>query len=107
MLFLMIRFSFIYILTNYNKTVLYTGVSSNIPQRLKQHINGEYEGFSKKYNCKYLIYYEKYESINDAISREKQLKKWNRKKKKVLINKFNPDWKSFNERIFKLDEEFL
>ena len=101
------RHSYLYILTNYNKTVLYTGISSNISHRLRQHVNGELEGFSKKYRCKYLIYYEKYECINDAIFREKQLKKWNRKMKEVLINKTNPDWKSLNDSVFRLKEEYL
>ncbi len=101
------RYSFVYILTNYKKTVLYTGVTRAFSQRLGQHINGEIEGFSKKYRCKYLIYYEKYENISEAIAREKQLKKWNRKKKETLINKVNSKWESLNERIFRVDEEYL
>ena len=103
----MSRYSYFYLLTNFNKTVLYAGVTSKFSQRLKQHVNGEFEGFSKKYQCKYLVYYEKYENINDAIFREKQVKKWNRKKKETLINKSNPDWKSLNESVFKIDEEYL
>lgn len=101
------RSSFVYIITNYRKTVLYTGVTSNISQRIRQHLNGEIEGFSKKYQCRYLVHYEKFHNINDAISREKQLKRWNRKKKEMLINKRNPQWQSLNDRIFKIDEEFL
>ena len=101
------HYSYIYILTNFNKTVLYAGITSRFSQRLKQHINGDYDGFSKKYNCKYLVYYEKYENISDAIAREKQIKKWNRKKKEALIAKLNPEWKSLNERVFRLDEEYL
>ncbi len=63
----------IYILTNKNKTVLYTGVTSNLEQRMYQHKNSSYEGFSKKYNCEYLIYYEVYEDMENAIIREKQI----------------------------------
>jgi len=101
------HYSFIYILTNYSKTVLYTGVTKPISQRLQQHINGEIDGFSKKYRCKYLVYYEKYEDINQAIAREKQIKKWNRRKKESLVNSINPDWKALNESVFKIDEEYL
>ncbi|MGM0565909.1 MAG: GIY-YIG nuclease family protein [Bacteroidota bacterium] len=103
----MSRYSYFYLLTNFNKTVLYAGVTSKFSQRLKQHVNGEFEGFSKKYQCKYLVYYEKYENINDAIFREKQVKKWSRKKKEALINKSNPDWKSLNDSVFRIDEEYL
>ncbi len=103
----MVHYSFVYIVTNYKKTVLYTGVTKNFPQRLYQHFNSEIEGFSKKYRCKYLIYYEKYDDISTAISREKQMKKWNRKKKEALINKNNPQWQSLNEQVFKIDEEYL
>jgi putative endonuclease len=82
-------------------------MSSNIKRRLTEHSKGLIDGFSKIYNCKYLIYYEKYDNPNEAISREKQLKKWSRKKKEALINEKNPEWKFLNEMIFRVDDEYL
>lgn len=72
--------------------VLYLGVTNNIERRTFEHKKGFVEGFSKKYKCKKLVYFEEYKDIKEAITREKQLKKWNRKKKMLLIEKVNPDW---------------
>ncbi len=102
-----VKFYFIYIITNINKTVLYIGVTGDIKRRLNEHLIGEIPGFSQKYNCKYLIYYEKYESPSHAISREKQLKKWSRSKKDLLITERNPDLKFLNDRVFKVDDMYL
>lgn len=81
---------FIYIVTNKNKTVLYIGVTNDLQRRTLEHENGVLPGFSKKYNCHYLFYYEHFQNIDDAIEREKKLKKWRREKKENLINEFNP-----------------
>ena len=85
---------FTYILTNKNKTVLYTGVSNNLKRRLEEHIsNAENKfAFTYRYNCHYLIYYEQFTSIKAAIAREKQIKGWRRSKKEELINTQNPQW---------------
>jgi len=91
---------FIYIVTNKNKTVLYIGVTNDLQRRIYEHEQGLIPGFTKKYNCHYLIYYEHFQDINDAIEREKVLKKWRREKKEILINKFNLDWKFLNEDIY-------
>ena len=91
---------FVYIITNKNKTVLYIGVTSDLQKRIYEHENGLYEGFSKKYNCHYLIYFEHFQDINDAIKREKELKKWRRDKKETLINSFNKEWKFLNNDIY-------
>jgi len=85
--------SYIYFLTNKNKTTLYLGVTSNLKKRLSEHQNGIKSGFAKQYNCHYLVYYEQFNSILDAIAREKEIKKWRRAKKNKLINGSNPKWK--------------
>ena len=85
--------NFIYILTNKNNTVLYIGVTSDLKQRIYQHKTKKYPSFTKKYNIDKLVYFEKYNNIEDAIRREKQLKGWSRKKKDELVTSINPDWK--------------
>jgi len=87
---------YVYMITNKNKTVLYTGVTNDIQRRLREHLRGELEGFARQYQCKYLVYFETYCYINDAISREKQIKKYSRKKKEMLIDRFNPGWRFLN-----------
>jgi putative endonuclease len=94
------RGGYIYILTNKNNTVLYTGVTSNLPNRMYEHQTGLYKNsFTSKYNVKRLVYYEGFTSIEEAIAREKQLKAGSRQKKLDLINHFNPDWKDLSEVI--------
>ena len=92
---------YVYILTNKNKTVLYVGVSNNLKERLHYHRNPEpiSRNFTKKYNCKYLLYFEQYNCIETAIEREKQIKRWNRKKKEYLISLKNKDWIFLNDKI--------
>jgi putative endonuclease len=72
---------------------LYIGVTSDIYDRVHQHKNGAFEGFSKRFNCTRLLYYEAHESINQSIAREKQLKGWRREKKLNLIRTQNPEFK--------------
>ena len=81
----------VYILTNYKTTVLYIGVTNNLPKRVYEHKMNYVEGFSQKYKCHNLIYFEEYLNIHDAIAREKQIKKWRRDKKEMLINQANPE----------------
>ena len=83
---------FVYILSNWDDSVLYIGVTSNLPRRLYEHRNGLVEGFTKKYNVHKLVYYENTNDVYSAISREKQLKKWSRSKKNTLISQMNPQW---------------
>ena len=89
---------FVYILTNANKTVLYTGVTNDLERRLAEHEEGESleSAFTKKYGVKYLIYYERFQRIIDAIAREKEIKGWRREKKVKLIELENPYWKFLN-----------
>ena len=90
---------FVYILTNKKDGVLYIGVTNDLLRRVKEHKDKTARGFSYKYNCDKLIYYEQTNDITRAIEREKRLKKWNREWKVKLINKFNPEW---NDLYFEL-----
>ncbi|MEP6931679.1 MAG: GIY-YIG nuclease family protein [Flavobacterium sp.] len=85
---------YIYIITNKAKTVFYTGVTNNLRIRLSQHnenIASENKTFASKYNVGFLLYYEKFTWIKEAIMREKEIKKWRREKKIELIKTINPE----------------
>lgn len=84
---------YVYILSNYTNTTLYIGVTGNIIRRMYEHKNGIVDGFTKKYHVNKLVYLEECNNVNDAIAREKQLKKWRREKKNALIYSINPEWK--------------
>ena len=86
-------------MTNKHKNVLYLGVTNDLERRVFKHENGKYKGFTKKYNCKYLVYYEHFINIEYTIDREKELKKWRREKKDLLISSFNPKWKFLNDEV--------
>jgi len=79
-------------MTNAWKNVLYTGVTNSLETRVWQHKNKAIPGFTKKYNCDRLVYYEINEDINQSIAREKQIKAWSRAKKDALIATMNPEW---------------
>ncbi len=81
-------------MTNRHHTVLYTGMTGWGVYRILQHVRQEKPGFTKKYNLDKLVYYEEYSEVMDAINREKQIKRWNRKKKEALIATKNPEWKN-------------
>ncbi len=83
---------FVYIITNYNKTTLYIGVTNNLIRRMYEHRNGLVRGFSKRYQLKYLVYFEETGDVMAAIQREKNLKKWKRAWKEELINEYNSEW---------------
>ena len=86
---------YVYILTN-NSQTLYIGVTGNLYERVLQHKHKETPGFTSRYNIGKLIYYEEYDSPNEAILREKQLKGWRRSKKIALIESENPEWKDLS-----------
>jgi len=90
---------YVYIATNQNNKVLYIGVTSDLKKRIFEHKEKLVKGFTEKYNVKKLVYFEETNSIEEAISREKQLKKWNREWKVNLINKLNPKWKDLYDEI--------
>ncbi|MCQ9637578.1 GIY-YIG nuclease family protein [Chryseobacterium sp. WG23] len=88
---------YIYILTNKNRSVLYTGVTGNLHKRLYQHkIKKSPSSFTARYNVEFLIYYEKYDWIHHAIEREKEIKSWSRIKKLELIREVNPNLEFLN-----------
>ncbi len=86
------KYYYIYIITNYEENVLYTGVTNDLQRRIYEHKNKSLKGFSSKYNLKKLVYYEMFINVEEAILREKQIKGGSRQKKVDLINKFNPQW---------------
>jgi putative endonuclease len=90
---------YIYIIGNAINTVLYIGVTSDLKKRINQHKNKTFNGFSNRYNCTKLLWYEQTENIFSALKKEKQLKKWNRLFKENLINKVNPNWKDLLNNI--------
>lgn len=90
----MYKGGYVYILTNKNHTVLYTGVTANLAKRVWEHQNKLYpNSFTAKYNAFKLVYYEGFHTIEEAIGKEKQIKGGSRKKKEMLINTINPEWK--------------
>jgi putative endonuclease len=82
----------VYMLANQKNGTLYTGVTSDLIARIYEHKNNLIDGFTKKYQVHDLVWYELHETMGEAISREKQLKKWRRKWKKELIEQENPQW---------------
>ena len=82
----------VYILASRKNGTMYIGVTSNLVKRMYEHKEGLLEGFTKKYKVKDLVYYEQANDVNEAIIREKQLKKWNRQWKINLIENENPGW---------------
>jgi putative endonuclease len=92
---------YVYILTNKRNGTLYIGVTSDLVRRVHEHKKGLIDGFTKRYGTKMLVYYEATESVTAAITREKQLKKWNRKWKLKLIEEFNPEWKDLYGEIIR------
>ena len=84
---------YVYILTRERNSVFYVGVTNNLIRRVSEHKKGIIAGFTKKYNVKRLVYYEHFNDINAAITREKAIKKWQRKLKIAAIESVNPDWR--------------
>ncbi len=87
------KYSYVYILSDVNNKILYTGVTSDLLKRVWEHKNHVVEGFTQRYNVTKLVYYEEGEDIYSAISREKQIKGKLRKKKIALIEIVNPKWR--------------
>ena len=88
-----------YILCSKRNGTLYTGVTSNLPKRIYEHKHNLVDGFTKKYGVHSLVWFERYESADEAITREKQIKKWNRKWKLELIEEKNPEWNDLYDSI--------
>ena len=93
------RYYYVYILTNWNNKVLYTGVTNDLVKRVYQHKNKLAEGFTKKYNLNKLVYFETTNDVTSAIAREKQIKGWLRTKKNELVESINPEWRDLSDDI--------
>lgn len=93
---------YLYITTNLLKNVLYTGVTNNLNQRIVEHYLDRLEKkhFTGRYNAYWLVHYETYKYVNDAIAREKEIKGWTRARKNELINSENSEWRFYNEELF-------
>ena len=92
------RITAVYLLSNRYNTVIYTGVTSHLEQRIFQHKNKVFPGsFSARYEVHKLVYFETFDSIRDAITREKQIKAGSRARKVSLIESVNPDWQDLSE----------
>ncbi len=90
---------YVYIMASDRNGTLYTGVTKDLKKRAYEHKNDLIEGFTKKYKCHNLVYFKETNSIEEAIKREKQIKKWNRQWKMKLIEDFNPKWKDLYDNI--------
>jgi len=89
----------VYILASKKNGFLYTGITSDLVKRIWEHRNGVMDGHTKTYSIKRLVYFEKYDDFDNAVKREKQLKKWRRTWKTDLIERDNPDWNDLYKTI--------
>jgi len=90
---------YVYIMATRRNGTFYVGITSSLIQRAYQHRNGDIEGFTKKYGIKSLVYYEVYGDAENAIKREKRLKKWTRASKMKAIEEMNPTWEDLYDKI--------
>ena len=91
---------YVYMMTNRSRVVLYTGVTNSLERRLWHHRNTEKPTFTKRYKIDRIVYYECYNEIRDAISREKEIKGWRREKKNQLVQTLNPRWEDLGAKMF-------
>ncbi len=89
----------VYIMANKRNGTLYTGVTSNLGRRAHEHREGLTPGFTSRYGCKLLVWYEGYERMDDAIAREKQIKGGSRARKIALIQAMNPEWRDLYDAL--------
>ena len=89
---------YVYLMASKSGT-LYVGMTNNLQRRVWEHKNNINEGFTKRYSCHKLVYYEHYNYVYDAINREEQIKRWRRQKKEFLIRTINPSWKDLSQEI--------
>ena len=97
---------FVYFMCNTHNTVLYVGVTKDLVRRVAEHKAKINIGFTFKYDCDKLVYFERFDLVVDAIAREKQIKNWKREWKDELVDKENPDWKDLSESIG-VNEEWI
>lgn len=89
-----------YIMASQRNGTLYVGVTSDLARRVGEHKDGIYDGFTRKYNVRTLVWYEAFDYVHAAIQREKNIKKWPRKWKLNLIEATNPDWKDLCDEVY-------
>ena len=89
---------YVYLITNWNNKVLYIGVTSNLEHRVQQHKNKLIKDFTEKYNVNKLVYFEQTNDIESAITREKEIKKWRREKKNMLVESTNKQWQDLSKQ---------
>lgn len=89
---------YVYLITNWNNKVLYIGVTSNLENRAYQHKNKLIKGFTEKYNINKLVYFEQTSDIESAITREKEIKRWRRDKKNMLVESTNKEWQDLSKQ---------
>ena len=94
----------VYIMASERNGTLYTGVTSALVSRAQQHKLGVFEGFSKAYGCKRLVWYETHATMLAAIAREKRIKRWRRAWKLALIEAQNPEWRDLSDEWFEVPE---
>ena len=80
----------VYMMSNKTRSVLYIGITNDLFRRYLEHRDGIADGFTKRYKCRYLVYFEEYNYVEEAIAREKELKGWKREKKERLVSMINP-----------------
>ena len=90
---------YVYIMASSNNRTLYIGMTNNLIRRVYEHRNGLIDGFTKKYNCHKLVWFQETNSIESAITKEKQMKNWIRQYKENVINEMNPEWKDLYDEI--------
>ena len=88
---------YVYLLTNWNNKVMYVGVTNDLQRRVYEHKEKMVNGFTKKYNVNKLVYYEQTTDIAAALNREKEIKKWRRNKKNIMVESTNPSWRDLSE----------
>ena len=93
------RAGYVYLMASRRNGTLYLGVTSDLPQRVYQHRNGQADGFSRRYGCRSLVWYAAFDDIQDARARELQMKKWKRDWKLQAIEEMNPGWRDLFEEI--------
>ena len=88
---------YVYVLTNWNNNVMYIGVTNDLTRRIYEHKTKLVNGFTQKYNVDKLVYFEVTRDVYEAITREKEIKKWRREKKDNLVTTINPDWNDLSQ----------
>ena len=91
---------YVYVMSNRNRAVLYTGITKDLARRVWQHKNQVVKGFTSKYKLDRLVYYEQFADPISAITREKEIKAWRREKKNDLVRKLNPKWEDLAKKLF-------